>query len=178
MRKFTRSTRMAGLVATAALALVPATALADGGLSPEGSEPSNKTGKAKLVDGKAIAPDSAPRRVKRVIKAANEIRNKPYRYGGGHGSFRDSGYDCSGAVSYALHGGGLLKAPLDSSGLARWKKSGKGNWISVYGNSGHAYMVVAGLRFDTANTRGDGPSWSRNLQSTPGRYAVRHAGKL
>jgi hypothetical protein len=169
---------MAGLVATAALALVPATALADGGLSPKGSEPTNDTRKAKLVDGKAIAPDSAPRRVKRVIKAANEIRNKPYRYGGGHGSFRDSGYDCSGAASYALHGGGLLDAPIDSNGMARYGKRGKGKWITVYGAPSHGYIVVAGLRFDTAMTRGDGPSWSRSLRSTPENYKVRHPPRL
>jgi cell wall-associated NlpC family hydrolase len=180
VRFSTRSTRTAGLVATAALAMVPATALADGGLSPEGtkSQPANNTAHAKLVHGKAIAPESAPQRVKRVIAAANKIRNKPYVYGGGHGSWNDNGYDCSGSVSYALHGGGLLSAPLDSSGLARWKRPGKGSWISVYGNSGHAYMIVAGLRFDTSMTPGNGPGWSKSLRSTSGSFAVRHAGSL
>ena len=180
MRISTRSTRTAGLVATAALALVPATALADGGVSPEGTRSENTVSgdKAKLVDGKAIAPESAPRRVRRVIKAANEIRNKPYRYGGGHASFKDSGYDCSGAASYALHGGGLLDAPIDSNGMARYGKRGKGKWITVYGAPSHGYIVVAGLRFDTSMTRGDGPSWSRSLRSTPENYKVRHPPRL
>ncbi len=187
MLKSILSTRMAGLVAIAALALIPAaTAQADGtgGTSPTGTPsstppPSTVPGaKAKLVKGRAIAPAEAPKRVRRVIAAANKIRNKPYVYGGGHGSWNDRGYDCSSSVSYALHGGGLLKAPLDSSGLAQWKQPGKGSWISVYGNSGHAYMIVAGLRFDTSMTPGNGPGWSKNLHSSPGRYAVRHAGNL
>ena len=109
-----------------------------------------------------------------MIAAANRIRNKPYRYGGGHGSFRDSGYDCSGAVSYALHGGRLLKTPLDSSGLARYGSRGKGKWINIYGAPSHAYMVVAGLRFDTSMTRGDGPGWSRSMRSTSESYRIRH----
>ena len=172
---------MAGLVATAALAMVPAVAEAGtGGTSPTGSPASNPDAtvpgsKAKLVHGEAVAPADAPRAVKRVIAAANKIRTKPYKYGGGHGKWRDKGYDCSGAVSFALHGARLLRSPLDSSGLAKWEESGEGSWISVYGNPGHAYMVVAGLRFDTSNTRGgDGPRWSRSLRSTSGRFAVRH----
>ena len=96
-----------------------------------------------------------------MIAAANKIRNKPYKYGGGHTTnFKDTGYDCSGAVSYALHGGGLLDTPLDSGSLGKWGKKKKGQWITVYGAPSHAYMVVAGLRFDTSMTRGDGPSWS------------------
>jgi cell wall-associated NlpC family hydrolase len=185
-----RSTRGAGLAAAAVLALIPmAQAEAQtGGTSPGGTSPGGTSpggngsttpgSKAKLVKGRAIAPASAPKRVQRVIAAANRIRNKPYVYGGGHGSFKDDGYDCSGSVSYALHGGGLLKAPLDSSGLAKWKRPGKGNWISVYGNAGHAYMIVAGLRFDTSMTPGDGPGWSKSMRSTPGKFAVRHMGSL
>jgi len=177
-----RSSRIGGIVVAAALAFTPAaTHAATGGTSPGGTTTSAETvsgSKAKLVHGKAIAPESAPRRVKRVIAAANHIRNKPYKWGGGHGSWEDSGYDCSGAVSYALHGGNLLSAPLASSGLARWGRPGKGHWISVFGNSGHAYMIVAGLRFDTAMTRGDGPSWSRSLQSIGGTFSKRHAGSL
>lgn len=134
--------------------------------------------KAKLVNGKAIPPKSAPARVVRVIEAANRIRNKPYVYGGGHGSWQSRGYDCSGAVSYALHGGRLLSAPLDSSGLAKWGSRGTGRWITVYGAPSHAYMVVAGLRFDTAMTAGDGPSWSKSLRSTPESYRVRSKGGL
>lgn len=129
--------------------------------------------KARLVNGKAIAPASAPPRVKAVIDAANEIRNKPYRYGGGHASFKDSGYDCSGSVSYALRGGRFLSSPLPSSGFYNWGKAGAGKWITVYTNPGHAYMVVAGLRFDTSMTPGNGPGWSTSMRSTPGAFTAR-----
>lgn len=133
---------------------------------------------ARLKGGKAIAPPCAPGRVKRVIAAANRIRKEPYKYGGGHARWKDSGYDCSGAVSYALHGGRLLRSPLDSSGLGRWGKRGRGNWITVFGAPSHAYMVVAGLRFDTSMVRGNGPGWSRSLRSTPENYKKRHRGRF
>jgi len=103
--------------------------------------------------------------VRKVIAAANRIRNKPYKWGGGHGSWNDSGYDCSGSVSYALHGGRLLRAPLDSSGFMHWARGGKGHWITVYSNPSHAFMVVAGLRFDTSMTRGNGPGWSKDIHA-------------
>lgn len=111
-------------------------------------------------DGSATAPANAPQQVKDVIAAANAIRDYPYLWGGGHGSFEASGYDCSGAISYALHGGGLLDSPLDSTGFMSWGEPGVGNWITVYANSGHAYMMVAGLRWDTSDSGGDGPSWA------------------
>ncbi|HNG57946.1 MAG TPA: hypothetical protein PLX70_10935, partial [Solirubrobacterales bacterium] len=130
--------------------------------------------KARLIRGKAYAPASAPARVKKVIAWANRIRNKPYIYGGGHGSFNDNGYDCSGSVSYALRGGRFVAYPLASTGFMNWRSSGKGRWISVYANSGHAYMIVAGLRFDTSMTPGNGPGWSKSLRSTPGSFTVRH----
>jgi hypothetical protein len=175
-----RTGGLALLIAAAAISLTmifAGSADASGGVGPEGTSSSDATvpgSKAKLVKGRAIPPENAPRRVVRVIKAANKIRNKPYKYGGGHGDWEDSGYDCSGAASYALHGGGLLDAPIDSSGMARYGVKGKGEWISVYGAPSHGYIVVAGLRFDTAMTKGDGPSWSRKLQSTPENYKVRH----
>jgi peptidoglycan hydrolase-like protein with peptidoglycan-binding domain len=128
----------------------------------------------------AIAPDSAPQQVKDAIAAANRITDKPYRYGGGHGRWEDSGYDCSGAVSYALHGGGLLDEPLDSSGLARWGAAGRGRWITVYANSGHAYVVIAGLRLDTSSggsNRGSGPRWRESSRSSDG-YTARHPAGL
>ena len=102
-----------------------------------------------------------------MIDAANHIaKHKPYCYGGGHGSWQvDSGYDCSGSVSYALHGGRLLRRPLDSSGFMRWGHGGKGKWITVYANPGHAFMVVAGLRFDTSMTAGNGPGWSKHMRA-------------
>jgi peptidoglycan hydrolase-like protein with peptidoglycan-binding domain len=121
----------------------------------------------------ATAPDSAPQQVKDAISAANSITNKPYKYGGGHGSWTDSGYDCSGAVSFALHGGGLLDKPMDSTELERFGASGAGQWITVYANSGHAFVVIAGLRFDTSGSGEDGPRWRTEARSTSG-YVVRH----
>ncbi|MBM3666226.1 MAG: hypothetical protein FJW90_01875 [Actinobacteria bacterium] len=130
--------------------------------------------RASLVGQTAVAPPNAPLVVNAVIQAANEISDTPYIWGGGHGSFEDSGYDCSGAVSYALHGGGLLSSPLDSGGLTAWGSPGAGNWISVYANFGHAYMVVAGLRFDTGGTGGgNGPRWSTVMRETSG-FVPRH----
>lgn len=143
---------------------------------------SNPTGKATMSpDGRtAIAPDDAPQPVKDAIAAANRITDKPYRWGGGHGKWEDSGYDCSGSVSYALHGGGLLKQPLDSSGLESWRRAGKGRWITVYANSGHAYVVIAGLRFDTSSggdNNGSGPRWRSKTRPTSG-YVARHPAGL
>ena len=122
-------------------------------------------GKAKLrSDGTAVPPIDAPAKVVKAIEAANKIEDKPYKWGGGHGRVNDSGYDCSGAISYALIKAGLLDSPLDSSGFTRWGKRGKGEWITVYGNPGHAYAVIAGLRWDTSMTAGDGPGWSKQMR--------------
>jgi cell wall-associated NlpC family hydrolase len=138
--------------------------------------------KARIVDGKALAPRGAPRRVKRVITAANRLIMKPYRYGGGHRAFTsrlDVGYDCSGSVSYALYGGRFLRSPLDSGDLMRWGRRGPGRWITVYASGGHAYIVVAGLRFDTsmhdedAPRPGTGPRWSTKLRRSAA-YVPRH----
>jgi hypothetical protein len=104
-----------------------------------------------LPDGSAAAPADAPAEVQNAIFAANRIQDKPYIYGGGHGKFEDRGYDCSGTVSYALHGGALLKSPLDSGSFMRWGAKGKGAWITVFTNPGHAYAVIAGLRLDTSS---------------------------
>jgi cell wall-associated NlpC family hydrolase len=179
-RTILRTTATVAALATAML--LAAEAQANGGLSTgdDGATQSNTVAgdKAKLVKGKAIPPENAPTRIKKVIRAANKIRNKPYKWGGGHGSWEDSGYDCSGAVSYALRGGNLLKTPLDSRGLARWKQKGKGKWLTVFGANSHAYMVVAGLRFDTAMVKGNGPRWSKKLRSTPESYKKRRARKL
>jgi hypothetical protein len=166
------------VLAPAASAETPATPT-NGGASPD--DPSLRPpGKAVLVGGLAIAPADAPDEVKGAIRAANRIARKPYRYGGGHGSFRDTGYDCSGSVSYALHGGGLLESPLHSTLFMRWGAAGKGRWITVYTNPGHAYVVIAGLRFDTGGRdRGDdaapgsGPRWSSRARSSAG-YRARH----
>ena len=130
-------------------------------------------------DGSATAPADAPQQVKDAIAAANAIRDTPYVWGGGHGSFESSGYDCSGAVSYALHGGGFLDSPLDSTAFMSWGEPGVGNWITVYANSGHAYAMIAGLRWDTSDSGGDGPSWadySSSWEQSQGFTATHPAG--
>jgi hypothetical protein len=158
----------------------------DGSVSPSGSggtafvPPPPPPEKAMIVDGEAVAPASAPARVKRVITAANRLVGKPYRYGGGHRAFSsrklDRGYDCSGSVSYALYGGRFLRSPLPSGALMDWGRSGPGDWITVYAHSGHAYVVVAGLRFDTS-MRDDpsrtGPGWSKRLRKSAA-FTARH----
>jgi cell wall-associated NlpC family hydrolase len=133
---------------------------------------------AQLVNGVAYAPDQAPDQVKQAIWAANQIVGMPYRLGGGHKlGFNDKAYDCSGTVSFALHGGNLLAAPRDSSSFLRYGARGKGQWITVYTNPGHAFAVIAGLRLDTSAagdpTGGSGPRWRPNLRSTRG-YRARH----
>jgi cell wall-associated NlpC family hydrolase len=124
-------------------------------------------------DGLAIAPESAPDEVKAIIAAGNEIATKPYKYGGGHGRWNDTGYDCSGSMSYALHGAGLLDEALDSSGFMSWGEAGKGTWVTTYAHGSHSYMVVAGLRFDTSGREQDGSRWHTKMRSARG-YTVRH----
>jgi hypothetical protein len=164
-----------GLAALATVALPAGPAWAGGGGVGVGGSDVVAGSKAKLVRGKAIAPADAPAEVVAAIEAANAIRKKPYRYGGGHQRWRDKGYDCSGAISYALgkKGAGLLDSPLDSSGFMKWGKRGKGSWITVYSNPGHAYAVIAGLRWDTSMTAGDGPGWSKEMRPARG-YKKRH----
>jgi peptidoglycan hydrolase-like protein with peptidoglycan-binding domain len=111
--------------------------------------------------------------VARVVRAANRIAGKPYKYGGGHGRWNDSGYDCSGSVSYALHGGGLLSSALDSSGFMRWGAPGKGRRITIYANPGHVYMVIDGRRYDTTGRSETGSRWQPRGRSSAG-YVVRH----
>jgi cell wall-associated NlpC family hydrolase len=124
-------------------------------------------------DGLAVAPASAPAEVKAIIAAGNKIASKPYKYGGGHGRWRDSGYDCSGSISYVLHAAGLLDTPLDSSGFMGWGERGRGDWITIRSNPGHAYMIVAGLRFDTSARRVTGNRWTNEMRSARG-YTARH----
>jgi cell wall-associated NlpC family hydrolase len=124
-------------------------------------------------DGLAVAPASAPEAVKAIIAAGNEIASKPYKYGGGHGRWRDSGYDCSGSVSYVLHAAGLLDTALDSSGFMSYGEPGRGTWVTIRSNPGHAYMIVAGLRFDTSARRVAGNRWTEEMRSARG-YRGRH----
>lgn len=129
---------------------------------------------ASLLLGVAAPPETAPPAVKATIAAANRIRTKPYVWGGGHGRWWDEGYDCSGAVSYALHGAGLLEVPMDSGEMTGWGEPGPGRWITVYANAGHAFAVIDGLRWDTAgDARGTGPRWHRSMVSAAG-YVARH----
>ena len=138
-----------------------------------------------LPDGTAAAPAEAPEPVKRAIWAANRLQDKPYKYGGGHAKIEDSGYDCSGTVSYALIHAGLLKSPLPSGPFMRWGARGRGQWITVYAHGGHAYAVIAGLRLDTSvygfrTTRRvarsafeRGPGWRPTARPSRG-FAARH----
>ncbi|MGZ5309384.1 MAG: hypothetical protein ACXWDQ_02945, partial [Solirubrobacterales bacterium] len=174
------------LCALGMLALASSAGASTGGAAPPGgttppatTTPTGPPGKATLLaDGSALAPAGAPPQVVTAIAAANTIRLKPYIYGGGHRNFFAKGYDCSGAVSYMLHGGGLLTSPLPSGPLMRFGAPGYGTWISVLANRGHAYAVVAGLRWDTSAVgeslnAGSGPRWRATRRAAKG-YVARH----
>src|SRR5256885_3787775 len=131
--------------------------------------------RAILRGGVAYAPSHAPENVKNAIWAANTLRRKPYVWGGGHGSFSDYGYDCSGSVSFALHGAGLLAAPMPSSDLMCYGERGRGRWITIYARPGHTFAVIAGLRLDTTDLGrgGDvGPRWYLDGRDTSGLVAA------
>lgn len=126
------------------------------------------------ANGMARAPANAPAPIKRAIAAGNRIARAPYVWGGGHGKWQDTGYDCSGSVSYALAYGGMLGTPLTSGQLANWGEPGPGKWLTVYANEGHVFMYVAGLRFDTSGRRNDRASrWQVAPRSATG-FTVRH----
>jgi cell wall-associated NlpC family hydrolase len=132
------------------------------------------TGKAVVgPDGLAVAPTDAPPLVQAIIEAGNRIAKKPYKYGGGHGKWEDTGYDCSGSMSYAFHGAGMLDEALDSTGFESWGEAGKGTWVTIYAKGSHAFMVVAGLRFDTSGRANQGTRWQADMRSSAG-YVVRH----
>jgi cell wall-associated NlpC family hydrolase len=130
-------------------------------------------------NGRALAPPDAPNEVQAIVSAANQVARLPYVYGGGHGRkgpegiWVDSAYDCSGSVSFALASAGLLKSPLDSTSLARWGKPGPGKWVTIFANSGHAFMEVGGVRFDTVGLRSSGSRWQPAYRSIRG-FTVRH----
>jgi hypothetical protein len=175
----------AGLAISAALLTIavaaPGSASArceTGGLTAAEVDICTPTAKAKLLStGELIPPASAPAKVKMVIEAANKIRLKPYIFGGGHARWWDKGYDCSGSVSFALHGGEFLESPLPSGPMEKWGLEGVGRWITVYANAGHAYAVIAGVRWDTAgDASGTGPRWHTELLSNEGFIARHPAG--
>jgi cell wall-associated NlpC family hydrolase len=127
-----------------------------------------------LLTGVALAPPDAPQAVKDVIANANMIVGRPYVWGGGHGSFYSTGYDCSGSVSFALFGGGMIPRPLTSSELEGWGAPGPGRWITVYANGGHTFAEIAGLRWDTVgDEQGTGPRWHL-APASPDGFVVRH----
>lgn len=184
----------AGLLGTAiALLMVPAGAAeaqtrtsattgggAVAGEPPKSGSPASKRkrreapgSRARLTrKGLAIPPADAPPKVKKVIRAGNRIAKKPYKWGGGHGRLYDSGYDCSGSISFALQKAKLMRGSLASTGFMSWGRRGRGRWITIYANPGHAYMVVAGLRFDTSARSQTGSRWSREMRSRRGYRAT------
>jgi cell wall-associated NlpC family hydrolase len=189
-RNLKRRLALAGLTLTCTLAVaLPASAQTGGTGSPGSTTTTTTTttpaplgppGRAKLrKDGTAIAPADAPAEVQAAIAAGNAIKHLPYRWGGGHRSFYDSGYDCSGAVSYVLHAAGMLASPLTSGAFASsWGAPGRGRWITVFANAGHMYMKVAGLRFDTSQSgdrwnQGKGPRWRKGKRKPTG-YAIKY----
>lgn len=172
------------LVGFTALFFSFATAFAGSG--PDGfptSGPVVAGDRASLRGAVAAAPANAPLTVKRAIWAANQLRSKPYRYGGGHRSFNDSGYDCSGTVSYALGAAGAVPSPMSSSDFKRFGAKGRGKWITVYARNGHTFAVIAGLRLDTTawNTMRRDRNWAPRWQATdraPGGFEARHPAGL
>jgi len=175
----------AGISMLCTLAIAVPAAAQTGGSGPPGSTTTTTTtpapaplgppGKAKIrKDGTAVAPSDAPAQIQAAIAAANAIHTLPYVWGGGHRTFYDTGYDCSGAVSYVLHAAGMLTSPMTSGSLAAsWGVPGKGRWITVYGNASHAYMIIAGKRFDTSSggdrwNQGSGPRWRKKKRKPVG----------
>jgi len=142
------------------------------------SGPTVPGSRARLRAGKAAAPDSAPLAVKRAIWAANQLFRKPYIFGGGHKSFTDRGYDCSGTVSYALGAAGLLKSPISSTEFRKYGQSGRGKWITIYARNGHTYAIIAGLRLDTTPyiTAHDkwAPGWQMTERVPASGFEARH----
>src|SRR5690349_14788034 len=180
-----RRLAVAGITTAFVLAVAVPAAAQTGGSGPPGSTTTTSTdpqpapvgppGKARIrKDGTAVAPSDAPPAVQSAIAAANAIHTYPYIWGGGHRTFYDRGYDCSGAVSYVLHAAGLLASPMTSGSLASsWGVPGHGRWITVFGNASHAYMVIAGKRFDTSSggdrwQQGSGPRWRKKKRAPVG----------
>jgi cell wall-associated NlpC family hydrolase len=126
-----------------------------------------------LENGIALPPLQSPAEVRQIIEAGNAIARTPYKWGGGHGRWLDTGYDCSGSVSFALASAGLLGGPLDSGRLMSWGSPGPGRWITIWSSPGHVFLIVAGVRFDTSGTRTTGSRWQASMRSTAG-FVARH----
>jgi peptidoglycan hydrolase-like protein with peptidoglycan-binding domain len=183
LKKAVRSGGMAGAVSLRSTR--SATTAASGGASTT-TQPDQPTGQIAPpppstgtigADGLAAAPAGAPAAVVAIIQAGNVIAHMPYRFGGGHQSWTDTGYDCSGSVSFALHGAGLLDTPLASYDFYTWGESGPGQWVTIYAKDSHAYMVVGGLRYDTAASKGGGSRWT-TAGRPPAGYVARHPAGL
>jgi hypothetical protein len=160
----------AGLIFAAAISSTPAEEFPRSGPTVPGSI-------ARLRYGKAAAPQKAPLAVKRAIWAANQLSRKPYRFGGGHRTFFDRAYDCSGTISYALAGAGLIKSPMNSRDFRRYGTRGRGKWITIYTRPGHTYAVIAGLRLDTTPWDNYTGRWAPRWQTTdrvPLKFEARH----
>jgi hypothetical protein len=180
-----RRRRLAPLVSAAAAccgAVAAATGPAAAGTGGTSADPAPLTAqvaRATLHTDRrtAIAPAGAPPAVVQAIAAANRITRKPYKWGGGHGRWSDTGYDCSGAVSYVLHAAGLLRAARDSTGFMSYGWAGDGQWITIYAHGSHAYITIAGLRFDTSGRGENGPRW-RPERRVGGGFVKRHPSRL
>ena len=168
------------VLATAAHARTADVATTVGGGAAAGTPLSKLTApgaKARITrTGLAIPPAGAPRSVQAAIRAGNRIARKPYKWGGGHAILEDSGYDCSGSVSYALRGGRLMTSAMASTGFMSWGRRGPGRWITIRANAGHVYMVIAGLRFDTSASKRTGTRWSAQMRSARGFVATHPPG--
>ena len=172
MRIAFRKLCLSGIVLIAAISISRGAA----GSFPS-SGPTTPGNAARLRDGLALAPVNAPTSVKRAIWAANQLRTKPYRYGGGHKTFHDNAYDCSGTVSYALAGAGLVAVPMSSKEFRAFGARGPGKWITVYARNGHTFAVIAGLRLDTTSPHNPSRRWAPRWQPTdrmPKGFEARH----
>lgn len=143
---------------------------------PEGQRPGDRD----IVDaatltpaGLAAAPPTAPEAVRAIVHAGNQVARKPYVYGGGHGKWIDTAYDCSASMSYAFAAAGLIERTMVSGEFAKWGEPGPGKWVTIYANDGHAFMTVGGLRFDTSGLKQTGSRWQTGIRSTAG-FVVRH----
>ena len=179
LKKAARSGGMAGAVSVRSTNAATTT-------QPAAGQPNQPTGQVAPAppvaaqvgaNGLAVAPAGAPAAIAAIIQAGNVIAHMPYRYGGGHQNWQDTGYDCSGSVSYALHGAGLVDTPLASYDFYTWGEPGPGQWVTVYARDDHAYMVVAGLRYDTSASKGGGSRWTA-AGRVPDGYVARHPAGL